>query len=133
MRLISIMILWFNIAYGQCEEDIPRFCTYNKMEVFNSTTQQYEKYNRTDYTNLEVIIKSEDKIIKFKDEVNNYNKTFTIKSCSINAASMTYNCIDLDNERPCTLLFTGTDTTFELIVKYEMAPVIYKVSTLKQN
>lgn len=133
-KLLSIMILYVNLGSAQnCIEDVTRLSTYNSMQVLNGKTGEFEKFNKTDKTALQVVIKTEDKIIHFTDKVNNYNKTFKILGCLMAENSLTYECIDLDNERKCSLVFSSTDNTYELTVIYTVNPIVYKVSRNKNT
>lgn len=129
--IVSIMILWVRLGYSQCDNDVDRICSYNYMDVFNSTTKQYEKYKLAAQTDLQVIVSSDLKTIKFKDFINKYDKTFTIKDCLMNDSCLIYFCIDQDNNKPCELSFGVSVSAYQLVVKYEISPIIYRVSKNK--
>lgn len=129
--LISIIILWIKLYSAQtnCLSDVIRYSYYSELSVFNPKSGEYEKFTKAKETALQVIISSEDKVIKFIDKLNNYDKTFTITGCLMSEEILTYEC--LDNERKCSLIFSASDTSYNLIVKYEIAPIVYKVSRIK--
>lgn len=132
--LITIMVLWFRIGVAQnCISDVPRISNYAYMEVLNSTTGHFEKYNKTNNTDLHVLIDTKIKSIHFVDPVNDYDKIFTITGCLMSDTTLTYECIDNDNKKNCQLIFSANDYTYDLVVRYETAPIVYRVSRNKNT
>lgn len=133
--LISIMILWFKVGSAQvdCLTDTVRYSYYTDMEILNPTSGKYEKFIKNKKTNLQVTIESKQKIIKFLDKSNNYNKKFIITGCLMSENFLTYLCVDQDNNRKCELQFSTSNTTFDLVVTYTVNPIVYKVSRIKNT
>ena len=132
--LISLIILYFRVGYSQdCLSDTVRYSHYSDLQELNTQSGEYEKFTKAKETSLQVTIISKKKVIKFVDRLNNYNKTFTILGCLMSKDVLSYECIDQDNERRCSLSFGATNTSYELTVSYLVAPIVYKVSRVKNT
>lgn len=134
-KLLSILIIVLSQALlGQnCMYDVGRHANYEHIEVLNRTTGKYESFNKNKITDIVVKINSEKKVIHLEDEANHYDKSFSILGCLMAEESLTYECVDLDNNRRCQLIFSASTDLFELTITYQVSPVSYKVSRKKQT
>ena len=126
------MVIYISLGKAQdCKNDIPRYASYEYMEVYNYTSEKYEKYRNAKEIKSYVTVSSKDKLITLKDNVNNYNKKFCIVDCFDTDSSVTYNCIDLDKSKKCYLKFSHTNDCYHMTVKYFMESVMYRMKRVK--
>jgi len=128
--LIALLIAFCDIGRAQdCLTDVPRIASYEHMEVYNWTTEQYEKYTKTKTVYIQVIIRPEKKTIVFEDTVNSFGCVFQIKDCMMTSKSMEYDCYDVKNKKDCKLLFTATPDMYVMTVKYQ--GIMYRTKQYK--
>jgi hypothetical protein len=104
--------------------DVPRYASYIYMEVYNSDTKKYEKYNKTDHVEVDVVIDTDVKLLTYKDAYNNTDKRYTILNCKMDDTDMIYECADVDNKRKCMFIFSSDKS---LTVVYACEPIVYRV------
>ncbi len=130
--LISLMVLYINIGKAQdCKNDVSRSSSYEYMEVYNYTTEKYEKFRNAKTIQSYVTINSNEKMITLKDAINNYNKEFYINDCFVTDSSVVYNCLDIDKNKKCTITFSSSNDCYRMTVKYFMECIMYRMKRIK--
>ena len=117
--------------FGQCLEDVARTNSYEFMEIFNYSTEKYEKYTKSATTSVTITIQSEIRMIKFRDTKNNYSIDFAIQNCEMKDSILVYNCFDLKNKKECNLIFSATKMTYNMTVKYTGESIMYRLKSAK--
>lgn len=126
------MILYISIANAQdCQYDVPRRASYECMEVYNYSTEKYEKFNNSDKIQTRVNINPKERLITLKDSINKYDKEFYINSCFVTDTSVVYNCLDIDKSKKCYLTFSNSKNCYILTVKYHRESVMFRMKLYK--
>lgn len=127
--LLSLLVLYINLGKAQdCRSDIPRYSSYEYMEVYDYVT---EKYNSRFEIKTYVIISSKDRSIIIKDNLNDYDKKFYILDCFLNGETIIYNCLDLNTNKKCSLKFSYSNDYYIMTVKYLMEKLMYRTKRVK--
>lgn len=130
--LTSLMVIYINLGKTQdCKNDITRFTFYEYMEVYNYTTEKYEKYRNANQIRSYVVVSSSEKLITLTDYINNYHKIFYINDCFSLDSSVVYDCLDIQSNKNCYLTFNATKDCYHMTVKYFMETTMYRMKRVK--
>lgn len=132
MKILSIMILWFQISYSQCDHDIPRQGSYQYLDILiqGKGNNHYEPNGKCDMT---VKVISQDKIITIIDPLNDYEQTFDIKDCLMNDSDLVYQCWLPNSKKTCLFVFGANRDFYTFTVKYGEPPVVWRAKQYKNN
>lgn len=131
LKLLTIMILYFQIGSSQCYDSKYRYSYYTCTEVLNLYTGEYEKFRNTDTTQALIEIDFKNQILYMNDAVNKFSKQFKVLNCMCTDSTVTYDCFDRYKERNCLLIFSYSKTFYYLTVRYGNPPVVYRLNRLK--
>lgn len=128
-KLLTTMILYFQIGHTQCFDSKYKYNYYDNLEVLNLHTDEYEVFNKDKvvYTSVEV---NQNKSIDLLFKIGNTEekiKSLLVWNCQNTDSTIIYDCYDYEESRNCRLIFGKSIRFYELTIRYMEPITVFKV------